>query len=204
MRHPPADIVGQADVAVMAARTGGQVDGLPIAVVRADVGPVRVIADMESPAAVEQGRRGAQRRRVTPASARQGTDAATADASSVARMIQTNSLRRVAAMASVIAQACYERKRISSSDALRSPFRCVAILRLPQVRRIVLIWRHACRWRKREARELEARPGAAARNAPRVRQEQPRFCGLALRTRRTGSVSSFGQACEQCARSSAT
>ncbi len=39
MRHPPADVVRQADVAVMAARLGGEGYGFPGAVVRADVGP---------------------------------------------------------------------------------------------------------------------------------------------------------------------
>ena len=60
MRHPPPDVVRQADVAVMAARLGGQIDGVPIAIVSAGVGPVRVVAGMKSPAAVEQNRRGAQ------------------------------------------------------------------------------------------------------------------------------------------------
>jgi hypothetical protein len=44
----------------VAARLGGQIDGFPSAIVSADVGPVRIIAGMKSPAAVEKNRRGAQ------------------------------------------------------------------------------------------------------------------------------------------------
>src|SRR5262249_29870106 len=59
VRHPPADVVGETDVAVVAARRGGQIDGSPIAIVRTGVGPARVIAGVELPLAVEQNGRGA-------------------------------------------------------------------------------------------------------------------------------------------------
>ena len=69
VRRPAADIVGQANVAIMAARLGGQVDGAPIAIDRARLGPAWIIAGVESPVAIEQCRRGAQRRRIGLATA---------------------------------------------------------------------------------------------------------------------------------------
>jgi hypothetical protein len=71
MRHPPADVIGQAHVAVVAARQGGHIQRLPPVVVCTGVRPAWVIADMESPRAIEQSRRGTQRWRIGPAAARQ-------------------------------------------------------------------------------------------------------------------------------------
>ena len=74
MRHPPADVIGQTHVAVVAARRGGHIDRLPIAIVCIGVRPVWVIAGMESPGAIEQRRCGAQRRRIGAAAPRQVGD----------------------------------------------------------------------------------------------------------------------------------
>ena len=74
VRHPPADVIRQSDVAVVAARRGGQVDGFPTAIVCGGVRPARVVADMESPGAIEQGRRGAQGRRIWATANRQAGD----------------------------------------------------------------------------------------------------------------------------------
>src|SRR6185369_897699 len=74
VRHPSAYVIGQTDVAVVAARHGGQVDGLPTVIVGIRVRPAWVIAGMESPGTIEQGRCGAQRWRIRSAAARQGGD----------------------------------------------------------------------------------------------------------------------------------
>jgi hypothetical protein len=71
VRHPPAYVIGQTDVAVVAARWGGQIDRLPTVVVCSGVRPVSVIADMESPGAIEQSSCGAQIRRIRAAADRQ-------------------------------------------------------------------------------------------------------------------------------------
>src|SRR6476660_8187850 len=67
VRHPPAYVIGQTDVAIVAARHGGQVDGLPTVIVGIRVRPAWVIAGMESPSTIEQGRCGAQRWRIRAA-----------------------------------------------------------------------------------------------------------------------------------------
>src|SRR6185436_13607272 len=51
VRHPPADVIGQTHVAVVASRQGGQIERLPTAIVCESVRPAWVIADMESPGA---------------------------------------------------------------------------------------------------------------------------------------------------------
>src|SRR4029079_4959570 len=52
VRHPPAYVIGQTHVTVVAARRGGHVDRLPTAVVCIDGRPLWVIADLESPGAI--------------------------------------------------------------------------------------------------------------------------------------------------------
>jgi hypothetical protein len=74
VRHPPADVIGQTHVGVVAARRGGQIDRLPAAIVCVGVRPVRVIAGAESPGAIEQRRRGAQLRRIRTAAGCQVSD----------------------------------------------------------------------------------------------------------------------------------
>ena len=74
VRHPPAYVIGQTHVAVVAARQGGHIDRLPTAIVCIGVRPVWVIAGMESPGAIEQSSCGAQRRRIRAAAARQVGD----------------------------------------------------------------------------------------------------------------------------------
>jgi hypothetical protein len=69
--HPPADVIGQAHVAVVAARQGGQIDRLPTAIVCSGIRPEWVIAGMKPPRAIEQNGGGAQRRRIRPPAARQ-------------------------------------------------------------------------------------------------------------------------------------
>jgi hypothetical protein len=74
VRHPPAHVIGQTHVAVVAARQGGQIDRLPTAVVGIRARPLSVIAGMKSPGAIEQCRCGAQRSRIRSAAARQVGD----------------------------------------------------------------------------------------------------------------------------------
>ena len=74
VRHPPAYVVGQTHVAVVAARHGSHIDRLPTVIVCIGVRPVWVIAGMESPGAIEQSSCGAQRRRIGAAAARQVGD----------------------------------------------------------------------------------------------------------------------------------
>jgi len=74
VRHPPAHVIGQTHVAVVAARQGSQIDRLRTAVVGIRVRPVWVIAGMKSPGAIEQRRCGAQRPRIRAAAARQVGD----------------------------------------------------------------------------------------------------------------------------------
>ena len=74
VRHPTADVIGQTHVAVVAARQGGQIDRLPVAIVCIGGRPARIIAGMESPGAIEQSRCGTQRRRIRAAAARQVGD----------------------------------------------------------------------------------------------------------------------------------
>jgi hypothetical protein len=74
MRHPPADVIGQTHVVVVAARDGAHIQRLPLAVVCTGVRPAWLIAFMESPRAIEQSRRRAQRWRIRAAAARQVGD----------------------------------------------------------------------------------------------------------------------------------
>src|SRR5499427_8024320 len=74
VRHPPAYVIGQTYVAVVATRQGGHIYRLPSAIVYIGVRPVWVIAGMESPGAIEQSSCGAQRRRIRAAAARQVGD----------------------------------------------------------------------------------------------------------------------------------
>src|SRR5262252_5022919 len=74
VRHPPAYVIGQTYVAVVATRQGGHIYRLPSAIVYIGVRPVWVIAGMESPGGIEQSSCGAQRRRVRAAAARQVGD----------------------------------------------------------------------------------------------------------------------------------
>ena len=62
VRHPPADVVGQTDIAIVATRRGGQIDRLPTVIVGAGVRPMRVVANVESPGAIQQRRLSAQLR----------------------------------------------------------------------------------------------------------------------------------------------
>jgi len=70
VRHPPAYVIGQTHVAVVAARQGRHIDCLPTVIVCIGVCPVWIIAGMESPGAIEQSSCGAQRWRIRAAAAR--------------------------------------------------------------------------------------------------------------------------------------
>src|SRR5260370_34899134 len=77
VRHPPAYVVGQTYVAVVAARQGGHIDRLPTVIVCIGVCPVWIIAGMESPGAIEQSSCAAQRRRIRRAAAPQNSSSGT-------------------------------------------------------------------------------------------------------------------------------
>jgi hypothetical protein len=71
LRHPPADVIWQTDITIVAARQGGQIDRLPTAIVGINVRPVWVVAGMKSPGSIEQGGGGSRRWRSGAAGTRQ-------------------------------------------------------------------------------------------------------------------------------------